>query len=117
MLGMINKITKKIKKLKIPMACLFFVLLAMPACGNEQLSKIEINKFNQLTSYRETGISFLTNKIGILANITSTNNGFVLCELLDLRGTKLNICYLKKDLKTMPIFDLNRLFLEVKLDF
>jgi len=114
---MISQIIQKIKNLRIPMACLFFVLLAMPACGNERLPRIEINNFNKLTSYRETGVSFLANKIGMLANITSTNNGFVLCELLDLRGTKLNICYLKKDLKTMPILDLNRLFLEVKLDF
>ncbi|MBA3012563.1 MAG: hypothetical protein FP812_20345 [Desulfobacula sp.] len=114
---MISKITQKIKKLKIPMACLFFVLLAMPAFGNDRFSKIEINNFNKLTSYRETGVSFLANRIGMLANITSTNNGFVLCELLNLGDTKLNICYLKKGLKTMPILDLNRLFLEVKLDF
>lgn len=99
------------------MACLFLLLLAMPACGDEQLSRIEIYNFNKLTTYREAGVSFLANKIGMLANITSTNNGLVLCELLDLRGTKLNICYLKKDLKTIPILDLNRLFLEVKLDF
>jgi len=111
------KISQKIKKLKMPMACIFFILLAMPACGEELSSKFEINNFNKLTAYSDTRISFLTHKIGMLANITSTNNGIVLCELLKIGSTKLNICYLKKDLKTKPILDFNRLFLEVKLDF
>jgi hypothetical protein len=109
--------TGKIQKMKMPMLCIFLLLLAIPACGNELPVEIEISKSPGLVSYDETDKTFLSNRIGILSKFPGTNNGFVLCELMNLRGAKLNVCYLKKDLKTMPILNLNRLFLEVKLDF
>ncbi|MFO7559170.1 MAG: hypothetical protein R6X10_10105 [Desulfobacterales bacterium] len=108
---------KKIKKLKTPTACLLFLLLAMPAFGEEWPPKIKINNFNELIPYRETGVPFLTDKIVRFVNLTRTANGFVLYELLKVEGTRLNICYLKKNLKNAPILDFNRLFLEVELNF
>ena len=111
------KIIQKIKNLKTPMMCIFLLLLAIPACGDELLHKIETNNFNKSISYNKTRTALLSNKIRMLANITSTNNGFVLCELMNSGATKLNLCYLKKNLKTKPILDFNRLFLEVKLHF
>ena len=96
---------------------LFLMLLRAPAYGDVVLNEMQTIEFSVLSNATKPIPFFLFPQDNRKTRGFLLADGFVLCELLTLGNTKLNVCYIKKDIATKPILDLKRFFFEVTLDF
>ena len=95
----------------------FLMLLRAPAYGDTVLNEIKTIEFNLLSNAAKPIPFFLFPQDNRKTKGFLLADGFVLYELLTLGNTKLNVCYIKKDITTMPILDMKRFFFEFTLDF
>ncbi|MFH2064385.1 MAG: hypothetical protein ABIK15_04205 [Pseudomonadota bacterium] len=96
---------------------LFLFTLHRPAYGEPEFQNPNDNNLNALHDKHRSNIFFLFPQDSRKNKHFSLADGFMLCELLTLQHTKLNIYYMKKDVSTKSILDIKRFFLEIKLDF
>jgi hypothetical protein len=103
--------------IKLPIIIFLLIIFHLPAFGETVYQEINPSEFKVLSNGPKTCPFFTFIQNNRQAKSFLSVDGFVLYELITIRNTKLNVCFIKKDITTKPILDLKRLFFEFTLNF